>query len=402
MTRKPISTDRQLSDLKPEDRKYSVRIKNQPGLYVRVGASGVKSFAAVARDPAGKQIWVTIGGAELLINEASAKAREVIKRIKAGLPPIEAPAARPDTFKAVAESFVKRYVEKRGLRSQPEIERHLTAYVYPRWGSRPFTEITRRDVAGLLDEIEDNHGATTADRVLATIRKLFNWYEARDSDYISPVVRGMARTRPAERKRSRILSDDEIRLIWPHLGGTFGALVKVALLTGQRREKLATMRWQDIEGGVWTLPTEAREKNNPGSLKLPRAVLDVIESQPRIESCPFVFAGRGAGPFAGFSPCKRKLDEAVNKASAEAGGDPLPQWQLHDLRRTAKTLMVRAGVRPDVSERTLGHVIQGIEGTYDQHDYGDEKADALRRLAGLVDRILNPPAGNVVPLGAVQ
>lgn len=404
MARKPIGTDNQLAALKPEGRKYSVRVKNQPGLYVRVGTSGAKSFAAVARDPAGCQIWATIGGAELSIDEASGKARDAIKRIKAGKPAIELPPERPDTFKAVAENFIKRYVEKRGLRSQGEIERQLKTYVYPRWGKKPFPEITRRDVAKLLDEVEDNNGATTADRVLATIRKICNWHETRDNDYISPVVRGMARTRPAERKRNRVLSDDEIRAVWPNLEGTFGALVKTLLLTGQRREKVATMKWEDIADGVWTLPTEAREKNNPGSLKLPQTALDIIEAQPTIKGCPYVFAGRGAGAFAGFSPSKRKLDAAIMKARREVDpkAEAMPHWQLHDLRRMAKTLMARAGVRPDISERTLGHVITGVEGVYDLHDYSDEKADALARLAALIDVILNPPKDNVVVLGSAQ
>ena len=78
--------------------------------------------------------------------------------------------------------------------------------------------------------------------------------------------------------------------------------------------------------------------------------------------------------------------------------DPLPNWTLHDLRRTAKTLMVRAGVRPDISERVLGHVIAGVEGTYDRHSYAEEKRDALEKLAAIVNRVLHPPRSNVVKL----
>jgi integrase len=393
MKRDAVNTDKQIEKLKAEEKKYSVRVGDARGLYVRVTPNGVKTYVAVARDPkSGKQVWATIGETDLKIDDAKDKARGAIKRIKAGLPPFEDSEEPADTFKAVAENFIKRYVDKRGLRSKGEIERQLNTYVYPVWGKKSFTEITRRDVAKLLDNLEDNSGATTADRVLATIRKICNWHETRDDRYVSPVVRGMARTKPAERKRSRVLSDDEIRDLWPHLTGTFGAMVKTLLLTGQRREKVATMRWEDIADGVWTLPTEAREKNNPGSLKLSATTLAIIEAQPKIKGCPYVFAGRGNGPFAGFSPAKRKLDKAC----------PLPQWQLHDLRRTAKTLMARAGVRPDISERVLGHVIAGVEGVYDQHDYSPEKADALERLARQIDLILNPPSANVVALGAAQ
>jgi integrase len=79
--------------------------------------------------------------------------------------------------------------------------------------------------------------------------------------------------------------------------------------------------------------------------------------------------------------------------------EPLPNWTLHDLRRTAKTLMTRAGVRPDISERVLGHVIAGVEGTYDRHSYADEKRDALEKLAAMIERILNPLPANVEKLG---
>jgi integrase len=94
------------------------------------------------------------------------------------------------------------------------------------------------------------------------------------------------------------------------------------------------------------------------------------------------------------------LDSAVlaaMKARAKGGAkfEPIPNWALHDLRRTAKTLMVRAGVRPDISERVLGHVIAGVEGTYDRHSYAEEKRDALEKLASMIERILNPHPSNI-------
>jgi len=103
-----------------------------------------------------------------------------------------------------------------------------------------------------------------------------------------------------------------------------------------------------------------------------------------------VFAGRGDGHFSGWSPCKRSFD-------AKAKVEP---WVIHDLRRTARSLMSRAGVRPDVAERVMGHAIQGVEGVYDRHPYRDEKRDALNKLAGLIALILDPPAENVTPLHA--
>ena len=154
-----------------------------------------------------------------------------------------------------------------------------------------------------------------------------------------------------------------------------------------------TLRWEDIADGVWAIRTEPREKGNAGRLRLPEAALDIIAKQPRIEGNPYVFtAARGAGPFNSFSEWKAQLDAKLPTNMAH--------WTIHDLRRTARSLLSRAGVRPDISERVMGHAIAGVEGVYDRHRYDDEKAHALQALADLIDRILNPPAVNVVPLRA--
>jgi integrase len=386
-----------VENLKPDEGKTRVTVfdSETPNMCVRATARGYK-FYVLVRDRDKKQRWHEIldnGVPVRKLAEARRLAPEGVARIRLGedraFPKLE---AKPESFGKVAGTFIKRYVEKEGLRSGPRIKWQLKRYVLPVWADKPFAGITRADVAELLDEIEDQSGATTATRVLGTIRKMMNWYATRNGDFVSPIVPGMGRIKPAERARRRVLSDDEIRAIWPHLEGPFGGVVKILLLTGVRRTKAATLKWQDIADGVWTLPTEPREKNNAGSLILPRMALDVIESQPRIVNCPYVFAGRTTGPIKGFAALKAALDEAV----------PLPHWTLHDLRRTARTLLARAGVRPDVAEQVLGHVIGGISRVYNIHDYAEEKAEALAKLAGLVDLILNPPAGNVVELETVR
>ena len=116
-----------------------------------------------------------------------------------------------------------------------------------------------------------------------------------------------------------------------------------------------------------------------------------------------MFPSRTKTPFSGFAKSKAGLDKAVllymqKRAKKGAEVEPLPNWTLHDLRRTAKTLMARAGVRPDISERVLGHVIAGVEGTYDRHSYADEKRDALEKLAAMIERILTPQPSNVEKL----
>jgi integrase len=293
--------------------------------------------------------------------------------------------AQPDTFKAVADLWIKRHVESKQLRTRDEIERCLAVYVYPRWKDRRFLEIRRGEVNVLLDHIEDKHGKAQADKVLSIIRAICNWHQSRHEHYTSPVVRGMARNK-GNTARDRILTDDEIRALWQAAddSGTFGAFLKVALLTGQRSSKVAGMRWDDINGAVWIIATEAREKGNAGELALPTMVLDVINAQPRIAGNPFVFAGRGGRPFGNHSAVKAALKLPKD----------MPAWTVHDLRRTARSLLSRAGVQPHVSERVLGHAMPGVEGIYDRHAYFEEKADALERLATLVGRILNPPAAD--------
>ena len=391
MTRRKTLTDNMVAKLKPGPKRATLPDPELRGHYVRITPTGAKSYVAVAREPYGKkQVWATIDSTDhLTIDKARDMAREAIKRIKAGQQPFEPPPDKPDSFKAVAESYLERHVKANGLRSQAEVERILQKYIYPTWKDREFVGIRRGDVTQLLDTVQDANGPRQADYVLAVVRGIMNWYASRADDYVSPITRGMRRTDPKSRKRGRILEDDEIRLVWTVAegNGTFGAILRLALLTAQRREKTATMKWSDVTvDGEWCIPFEDREKGSGGALVLPEAALAIIREQKRIGNNPHVFAGRGDGHFKGFSPCKRAFD-------AKAKIEP---WMIHDLRRTARSLMARAGVRPDIAERVMGHAIQGVEGVYDRHSYRDEKAGALKQLAGLLDTILNPPSENVV------
>jgi integrase len=392
MARKSL-TDKGVAALKPRAQRYAFPDPELRGHYVRVQPAGAKSFVAVALTPAGKQVWATIGGADVLsIDEARQKARSAIKRIRDGVSPFAAPRKR-ETFKDVADNWIKRHVQAKGLRSEAEVTRLLNAHILPAWKDREFLSIGRRDVAALLDGVEDDHGARQADYVLAIVRGICNWFATRADDYMPPIVKGMRRTSAKERARERILSDDELRGVWKaaESNGAFGAMVRLALLTAQRREKISAMRWDDVSvDGAWAVPAEDREKGTPGKLVLPSTALAIVKKQNRVGDNPFVFAGRGDGHANGFSKGKRLLDEKLPP--------DMPHWQFHDLRRTARSLMSRAGVRPDIAERVLGHVQQGVEGVYDHFEYTAEKADALKRLAALIGTVVNPPAGKVVPL----
>jgi integrase len=313
-------------------------------------------------------------------------------------------AAQAGSFKAVAETWLKQYVIKKKLRTAPEIERILNRYIYPTWAAEPFFEIRRGDVNDLLDKLEEEHGAPQTDCVLKVLRSIMSWFQTRDDNYNSPIVRGMHRDKREadERARDRVLDDDEIRAVWNAADGTFGALLKVLLLSGQRVGKVVTMKWADIsEEGVWTIPGEAREKGTIGEVRLPKLALDIIRAQPQLDYNPHVFPGnaRGyrlkSGP-PSFNNFSQRKDPLAEKLPAD-----MPHWTIHDLRRTARSLMARAGVADNIAERTLGHTIGGVHGIYNRHDYFDEKSDALQRLATLIEQIINPPdTDNVVDLAA--
>jgi integrase len=246
----------------------------------------------------------------------------------------------------------------------------------------------------MLDAIQDENGPVMAHHALAYLRRVFNWYASRSDDFASPIVRGMGRTKPNERARERVLTDDELRIIWtvaerPHI---FGRFVRFVLLTAARLSEAADMEWAELAGTDWTLPARRNKTKVDLVRPLSQAAMGVL---PEKADSPYIFSTNGRTPISGFSKFKAAFDRAV---TAEAG-EPLPRWTLHDLRRTARSLMSRAGVLSDHAERCLGHVIGGIRGTYDRHDFYDEKAQAFEALAGLVDRI-NNPTPNVVQMKA--
>jgi integrase len=386
-------TDIAIRKLKPAAARYEKPAGH--GLYVIVQPSGAKSYAVRYRFAGTPRKMTLPGGITLAAaRKATADALyEVAQGHDPGAAKLQQRQARrlaaQDTFQAVAEEYLKR--EGRQLRSVDDRRATLQRLVYPEIGDRAIADIRRKEIIRLLDAIDESSGPVMADRTLAYIRKIMNWHAVRDEDYRSPIVRGMARTKPKDRARERTLTDEEVRAVWKAAGATdgpFGAFVQFVLLTAARRTEAAEMKESELSGGDWTLPAN-RNKTGVNLLRpLSKAAQAVLAKVPRIAGCDFVFSTDGRSPISGFSRFKKKLD-------ARSG---VSGCTIHDLRRTARTLMSRAGVNSDHAERCLGHVIGGVRGDYDRHEYYDEKRQVYAALAALIERIANPPTGNVTSL----
>lgn len=344
--------------------------------------------------PSGHKSWIcqyrtkrisrrlTIKGV-LSLNDARKEAKAILGQVARGGDPVADRRRESETGRNALASVVDAFFKRDGskLRSAKPMRSTLERLVLPKLGRLPIDQIRRSDITQMLDDAEDRNGPVMADRALAALRRIFSWHATRADNFVSPIVRGMTRTDPDDRERDRLLDDAEIRKIWATAekwGAPWGPFVHFLLLSAARRNEVAEMTWDELEGDTWKLPP-ARHKINKG-LKLPlsETARQVLASLPRIDDCRFVFTADGRKPLSGFSMFKTKLD-------SECG---VSDWRIHDLRRTARSLLSRAGVSADIGERCLGHTIRGIRGTYDRHDFEPEMRDAFERLAKLIKEIV--------------
>ncbi len=392
--------------------------KAPPGFGVRVTSAGTRSFVWFHRVDGQKHLetigsWSgNEGGGKLSAYEAVVAASERAKEVGRGVVDhrpartrrLQGVPAEPGRLNVAGllDQFVARYVKDAKLRSAGQIEDIFNRLVKPSIGQIGIYDLKRSHVTAMLNAIADKNGPVMADRVLAFTRKSFNWYETNgeDDDFKSPIVRGMARSKAKERARRRVLADDEIRDLFDALESVedvstwYRRLVPTLLLTAARRNEVSEMHAREIQGDVWTVPAERYKTKISHDIPLTREALAAIGPVGK----GFLFSTNGGGkPINDFSKSKVRLDREIATIRKADGREPMGGWVLHDLRRTARSLMSRAGVPSDHAERALGHVIGGIRETYDRHTYLEEKRRAFEALAAQVGRILNPVA-NVVPL----
>jgi integrase len=303
-----------------------------------------------------------------------------------------------NTIGGLIDIFAAKHLS--GLKSGEEVRKLLEREVRPLWGTRETARVTRRDVVDLLDDIEDRAGQYARNHATAAIRNMFNWATARDPELPNPTSK-LAMHPVTE--RDRILSDREIQEIWnatDQLLSVFCPFMKILLLTAQRRNEVAGMTWSELgqlNNAVWTIPA-ARTKNGiVYEVPLSAAAMTILSQVPRLGL--YVFTTDGETSISGFSKFKHSLDTAIltlrrkNLTYIRANSDRvglLERWTLHDLRRTAATIMAKRGAPPHVVERILNHVsgsISGVAKIYNRHEYWDERRAAIESLGEYVKTI---------------
>jgi hypothetical protein len=424
---------------------------NLKGFGLLVMASGHKSFVFQYR-VAKKLRRMTLQAGD--VDTARTQAEVIKGQVSAGRllgKPIDPLAERrraeniesgKGSFKAITTEWFNR--EAKQHRSGTHRFNELKRLAFPTMGHRQIADIKRSDIVKLLDKIVDENGPGMADYILAAMRRVMSWHEGREDDFKSPIRRGMAKTSATKRKRQRILTDDELRVVWRTAEadtGPYGALLRFILLTASRRDEAAEMRRSELAGADWTIPGEPRYAGErpyktgvDHVVPLSPAAKAIIDGLPKLGKGDLVFTAAGRVPLCSFTHRKAAFDKLVLAQLREIAEGQNDQamlayvaqveelmseiaaaegktrrelvrklnriwWTHHDLRRTARSLLPRAGVNADIAERCIGHIIGGVRGVYDRYEYLDEKREAFEKLAALVDRIINPPAAdNVIPM----
>jgi integrase len=413
-----------------------------PGLAVRIGAKGVKGkatfFAVRRRAGEAHPTWSKLGQYPIkTLAEAREAARAALADLAAGKDPkkeaeakrrAEAEAEREaadNTFAAVVERFNNWYRVTPGKggglrRTAPAVAGTIARELTSVWGARPIAEITERDVTRAMQAIlsrgsdrpapgsrRQSGGPYAARSTFAAARLVFRWASRPPQRLISRDP--TAEIRPESLHgdplvRDRILSDDELAVVWAAAVATpypYGSLVRLLALTGARLGEFAAANWSetDLDKATLTVPAERAKTKVAHVIPLPPAALAIVRDLPQFTGGAFLFSTTGGQrPISGFSKFRAKFNETL-----AASGATIPAFVIHDVRRSVRTGLSTLGVLPVIAEMVIGHQQQGIARVYDLHRFEAEKREAMQRWEAKLLSIVGPqpepaPLENVVAL----
>ncbi len=341
----------------------------------------------------GRQTFKKIGrhgsigrnGLSLTPDTARKEAKRLLGLVASDTNPKTEERRKARTFGAEAKDYLDQRIKTMKPRAHKEIERHLLQHAKP-MHSATLNEIRRADIAQRLREIESASGPSPRNRVRSSLSAFFNWAVKEGLLDTNPVA-GTAKADEGG-SRERVLSPAELAEVWTTLPKDhFGDIVRLLILTGQRREEIGALRWTEVDlgRGMIVLPPERTKNKRTHQLPLSPQARAILERQLRRNSRDLIF-GVGEGGFSGWSDCKARLDRAIlhKRREADRRAKAMPDWRLHDLRRTAATMMAELGVLPHIIEAILNHVSghrAGVAGIYNHARYEAEMRQALERWA---------------------
>jgi integrase len=389
-------------------------LKLEPGQTDRIEFDDAIPGFGIRLREGGSRTWIfqyKLGAKQrrLVLGKTSAvkagAARDIASKLHAKVKLGGDPAAEKAIGKArAADTFgnlVAQYLDyQKGNirdRSLAEVTRHLNIHAKA-LHALPVITVDQRTIADRLNAVAKASGAVTANRVRASLSAMFGWAMREGIAGVNPVMNTNKRE---EKTRDRVLSDSELRAIWQSLEEDhYGTIIKLLMLTGQRANEIAALRWDEIDFAekLIHLPAERTKNARAHDVPMSDSVSELLKSQTKGEDRPFVF-GYGDGPFSGWSKSKAALDKKIVEAAADGKG--LPHWTPHDLRRTAATGMADLGIAPHFIEAVLNHVSghkSGVAGIYNRALYTAEKAQALGLWADHIAAAIKNRKSNVTPL----
>ena len=339
-----------------------------PGLALRVGFGGAKSFCLFYREH-GKLTRKSLGRwPETSLNKARDEWRRTRESIANGVPIVTEKTSNALLFEQAVEEWMRKDQSKNKANTVYQVGRAVDTVLIPAWRGRRIDQLTKADVYALLDGIKDRGSPIMARRVQTNVRRFFGWCTERGMIPVNPVA-SMERVAQVK-SRERVLCDKELAEVWSACDGMFGLATRLLILTGARREEIGQLKWSEIDGDTIVLEGDRTKNGEAHIIPLSTAAKTLLASVPRIANSPFVFSVNGRQPISGWGRAKARLDDSTKIAD----------WRLHDLRRTTATGLQRLGVNLQVVESVLGHTAGsrgGIVGVYQRHNFADEKRAAL-------------------------